>query len=67
MNNDLELEKPYDESGDYVLYKIPENYTPVTLSDGMFCILFQEDGHMPGKQLDGPNEVLKVVVKVKAN
>lgn len=63
----LNVDKPYDESKDVVFYEAPEKINIVKLSKGMFCILFPQDGHMPGCQLAGPCEVLKVVVKVKIN
>jgi biofilm protein TabA len=61
----LNIEKPYDEAKDVVFYKVPDEINTVKLSKGMFCILFPRDGHIPGCQLTGPCEVLKVVVKVK--
>ena len=61
----LNVEEPYDEAKDVVFYKVPEKINTVKLSKGMFCILFPQDGHMPGCQLAGPCEVLKIVVKVK--
>ena len=63
--DDLEIQTPYDKSGDCTFYRTPKNYTPVSLNEAMFCILFPQDGHMPGKQLENPTDVLKVVVKVK--
>ena len=61
----LEAEKEYDETGDYALYKAPESMTNVMLSNGVFCLLYPEDGHMPCCQQDGPCQVIKVVMKVK--
>lgn len=61
----LNVEEPYDEAKDVVFYKVPEKINTVKLSKGVFCILFPQDGHMPGCQLASPCEVLKVVVKVK--
>ena len=67
VSDDLEIQTPYDESGDCTFYEIPKNYTPVSLTSNMFCILFPQDGHMPGRQLNDPSDVLKVVVKVKVD
>ena len=61
----LNVEEPYDEAKDVVFYETPEKINTVKLSKEMFCILFPQDGHMPGCQLTGPSEVLKAVVKVK--
>ena len=63
----LETEEPYNEEKDIAFYKVPEQITKVNLEAGMFCILFPQDGHIPGRQLNGPSNVLKVVVKAKIN
>jgi YhcH/YjgK/YiaL family protein len=63
----LNIEEPYDEAKDVVFYKVPDEINTVKLSKGMFCILFPQDGHMPGCQLNGPSNVVKVVVKLKIN
>jgi YhcH/YjgK/YiaL family protein len=63
----LDVETPYDETKDVAFYKVPEKINTVKLSEGMFCILFPQDGHIPGCQLNGPSNVVKVVVKVKAD
>ena len=63
----LEIEQPYNEEKDIAFYKVPEQITKVNLEAGMFCILFPQDGHIPGRQLNGSSNVLKVVVKVKIN
>jgi biofilm protein TabA len=61
----LDVEEPYDEAKDVVFYKVPEEINTVKLSEGMFCILFPQDGHIPCCHLSCPSEILKVVVKVK--
>jgi YhcH/YjgK/YiaL family protein len=61
----LNIEEPYDEAKDVVFYEVPEKINTIKLSEGMFCILFPQDGHMPGCYSAGPSEILKVVVKVK--
>ena len=63
----LETEQPYSEEKDCALYGVPGDYTAVNLKQGMFCVLWPGDGHMPGCQLNGPTDVVKVVVKVKIN
>jgi YhcH/YjgK/YiaL family protein len=63
----LNIQEPYDEAKDVVFYKVPDEINTVKLSKGMFCILFPQDGHMPGCQLNGPSNVVKVVVKLKIN
>jgi YhcH/YjgK/YiaL family protein len=63
----LDIQEPYDEAKDVVFYKVPDEINTVKLSKGMFCILFPQDGHTPGCQLNGPSNVVKVVVKLKIN
>ena len=63
----LETEQGYSEENDCALYRVPSDYTAVNLKQGMFCVLWPSDGHMPGCQLNGPIDVVKVVVKVRIN
>ena len=39
--------------------------TPLILEAGMFAVFFPQDVHRPCMQIDGPEIVKKVVVKVK--
>jgi YhcH/YjgK/YiaL family protein len=61
----LNIEKPYDEAKDVVFYEVPDKINTIKLSEGMFCILFPQDGHTPGCQVASPRKVIKIVVKVK--
>ena len=63
----LEVDTPYDPAGDGALYKVPDKIGTVILSHGMFCVCFPKDAHMPCRQIDAPQDVLKIVVKVKVN
>lgn len=65
--DNLEIEEAYDEAKDCAFYKAPKSIGTVHLQAGMFCVLFPEDAHMPGRELNGPADVVKVVVKVKIN
>lgn len=40
---------------------------PLILKDGYFTVLYPEDLHLPGKAVNEPEKVLKVVVKVKVD
>ena len=40
---------------------------PMTLTDGDFMVLYPSDLHLPGKAVNEPSEVLKVVIKVLAD
>ena len=55
---------PYDEKGDAVLYAVPQSYSDIRMSKGMFCILFPEDGHAPCRTTVSESKVHKIVFKV---
>ena len=40
---------------------------PVVLKDGDFMVLYPSDLHLPGKAVNEPSEVLKVVIKVRVD
>ena len=65
LNSRLDIQEPYDKDKDVVFYNLPDELNTVKLGQGMFCILFPQDGHISGCQAAGPCEVLKIVVKVK--
>lgn len=53
------------EEKDVYFYDCPTK--PMVLTDGEFMVLYPSDLHLPGKAVDTPEEVLKVVVKVKVD
>jgi YhcH/YjgK/YiaL family protein len=61
--NDLSITEAYDETKDAMLLKGSGDM--ITCKKGVFMILFPEDAHMPGRSIDNPEEVKKVVVKVR--
>lgn len=61
--SDQEPATEYDEENDFILYCGDKNY--LTLEEGMFAVFYPSDLHMPGIIIDKPQEVKKVVVKVK--
>ncbi len=63
--DNLQIQQRYDESRDAQFFKVPKGMSRISLYEGMFCILFAADAHMPGRELAGQCEVLKVVVKVR--
>lgn len=62
----LETVRPYDEEGDYLLLKTPEQVTSIALRAGELAVFAPEDAHKPGCTLDVPAHVRKIVVKVLA-
>ena len=63
--NDPKLPAPHYDKGDDLLYDVPDNISKVTLTPGTFCVAFPQDVHMPCCQIEDPEEVKKIVVKVK--
>jgi YhcH/YjgK/YiaL family protein len=63
--DNLQILTPYDKSKDVAFYKLPDKISMIKLEQGMFCILFPHDAHLPCLQLDAPSTVHKIVVKVK--
>ncbi len=62
---DLTVAEEYNTEKDIAFNQTPKEITKVILEPGLFCILFPSDAHMPCRQLAGPTEARKVVVKVK--
>lgn len=55
----------YDEAGDCLLADIEAESTMVQFYAGNVVILFPEDGHAPGLDLDGTQHVQKLIAKVR--
>jgi YhcH/YjgK/YiaL family protein len=55
----------YNPEKDIAFFNTPKKITKVKLEPGLFCILFPDDAHLPCRQLAGPAEVRKVVIKIK--
>lgn len=61
--DDQEITIPYFEERDIVFFNAAT--TPLVLEQGMFAVFFPQDIHQPGMQVNQPEKVKKVVVKVK--
>ena len=59
----LKEEVPYDEEKDILFYE--RTGQPVRIKEGMFYLVFPQDGHMPCRHLDGPGRYRKMVVKIR--
>lgn len=59
----LEVSEKYDEK-DLIFYKEPKLSGTVLLDEGDLIVVAPEDAHKPRIQADGPEDVVKVVVKV---
>ncbi len=58
----ITITKPYDEEKDYLNGTGPGSF--VDAPAGMVFVLWPGDAHMPGMQVDGPEPVRKIVLKV---
>lgn len=61
----MEVEEEYDEDRDVVFFKEPARATTVVLTAGGYAVLYPEDSHKPGLQVDGPVKIKKIVGKVR--
>ena len=59
----LNEKEEYNDDEDYQLGKGEGDF--VTLNAGMFVILFPEDAHMPCVAINQPEEVRRVILKIK--
>lgn len=57
--------KSYQEDVDAVFYTANTKSIDVVLGNGYFAIFYPQDGHMPCLCMDMPENVKKVVIKVK--
>lgn len=64
---DLDSDCDYNSENDITFFPVPDNFTKVNFSKGMFAILYPEDGHMPCVENSKSENVCKVVFKVKKN
>lgn len=61
----LEVERPYKEASDVILYRDPGRVgSTLRVLAGEVAVFFPEDGHMPGQFREAPALVRKSVVKV---
>ena len=61
----MNINIPYDEAADRTFYKDPlPQATYVDIGNGIFAIMFTEDGHSPQHFVENPELIKKVTVKV---
>jgi YhcH/YjgK/YiaL family protein len=63
--NDLKQAVEYNPEKEVEFFQAPKNITFLNMTKGYFAIFCPSDAHMPGCQVYKPDEVLKVVFKVK--
>ena len=60
---DCKIVGEFNEEKDIGKYEGDFEY--ITINEGVCYVAFPEDAHMPGRHLDVPNDLVKVVVKLK--
>jgi YhcH/YjgK/YiaL family protein len=63
----LKVADPYIEEKDIEFLHLGKNLTYLTVPQGYFAIFWPTDAHMPGRQIDKPEDVVKVVFKLKVD
>lgn len=62
---DMEVNIPYDKNKDRTFYKNPHHLgTHVNIGNGIFAIMFPEDGHGPQHYVNKPELIKKVTIKI---
>lgn len=62
--NNMNINIPYDEAKDRTFFKDPVQSTHVDIGEGVFAIMFPEDGHGPQHYIDKPEFIKKITIKV---
>lgn len=61
----MEINIPYDETKDRTFYKKPSDQgTHVDIGDGIFAIMFPQDGHGPQHRVNEAQVIKKITIKV---
>jgi len=62
----MDVNIPYDTNKDRTFYSNPSDQgTHVDIGDGIFAIMFPNDGHSPQHFIDEPRLIKKITVKIK--
>ncbi len=61
----MDINIPYDQENDRTFYKNPHSQgTHVDIGDGIFAIMFPEDGHGPQHYIGKPELIKKLTMKI---
>jgi YhcH/YjgK/YiaL family protein len=62
---EMSVNLPYDEAKDRTFYKYPSlQGTHVDIGNGIFAIMFPEDGHSPQHYINEPELIRKITIKI---
>ena len=62
--NKMSINIPYDVKKDRTFYKDPSQNTYIDIGNGIFGIMFPDDGHSPQHMIDKPELIKKITIKV---
>lgn len=62
--SNMDVNIPYDEKRDRTFYKNPTQQSFIDIGNGVFGIMFPEDGHSPQHFVEKPELIKKITVKV---
>jgi YhcH/YjgK/YiaL family protein len=65
--NGMKIHTPYDEEKDVIFFQADKSVNYMDVKEEMFTIFWPTDAHMPGRQVDKPEDVVKVVFKIKVD
>ena len=60
----LTTQTPYDEQKDIEFFDVPKQYAEIDFCQGVLCVFWPQDGHMPGCAAE-PTNIRKIVVKIR--
>lgn len=55
---------PYNEERDHMSFDHTENCSPLHLTENSFAVFFPTDGHKTQCEWDGPEDAVKIIVKL---
>lgn len=62
---EMDINIEYDPERDRTFFKNPSQQTSVDIGDGIFAIMFPEDGHSPQHYVEKPEMIKKITIKIK--
>ena len=65
LDGQLDIDTPYSDENDAMLFGPPNRFTSVLLEPGNFVVLYPDDIHRPGRMIEEPKKVRKMVIKVR--
>lgn len=67
LDSTLAVDTPYSEQSDCALFAPSKHSASVLLEPGKFAVVFPHDIHQPGRRVEAPQPVRKMVVKVRVS